>query len=196
MNIRKIREDLGKVRTCIQRRDYPRAIFLFCDAIKDLGGQTAPMDLRGDIRTALADLCANPVYKKDNPQPLSYQPGKERDLLIFFNKFYKSLKGAEDQEDYEATLQRKLNLDRCISNGKSFISQGKLSEADDCFNEALKYYKNEIAAFAMMARAMMDASQYVRALGYVRKGLQQNPENDDLKRLAEECARLRAQSGK
>lgn len=196
MNPRKIREDLGKCRTCIQRRDYQRAIYLFCIALKDLGSQAAPSDLRGDIRTALADMCADPVYKKNYQQPLSYQPGKERDLLLFFNKFYKQLMGTEDKEDYEATLQRKLNLDRCISDGKSFINQGKPSEADNCFKEALKYYKNEIAAFAMMARAMMDAGHYVRALGYIRKGLTEKPEDADLKRLSDECNKLRAQAGK
>lgn len=196
MNPRKIREDLGKVRTCIQRRDYPRAIYLFCIALKDLGGQSAPTDLRGDIRTALADICADPAYKKEYAQPLGYQPGKERDLLLFFNKFYKQLMGTEDQEDYETTLQRKLNLDRCISNGKAFLSQGKPSDADECFNEAFKYYKNEIAAFSMMAKAMMDAFQYVRALGYIRKGLNEKPDDPELKHLAQECMRLRAQSGR
>lgn len=196
MNARKIREDLGKVRTCIQRRDYPRAIFLFCTALKELGGQAAPMDLRGDIRTALTDLCADPAYKKEYPQALVYQPGKERDLMVFFNKFYKQIMGTEEQEDYEATLQRKLNLDRCINDGKSFLGQGKPSEADNCFTEALKYYKNEIAAFAMMAKAMMDAGHYVRALGYVRKGLAEKADDAELARLAGECSRMRAQSGR
>lgn len=196
MNARKIREDLGKARTCVQRRDYARAIYLFCIALKDLGGQAAPTDLRGDIRTTLADICANPVYKKEYNQSLSYQPGKERELLAFFNKFYKQIMGTEDQEDYETTLQRKLNLDRCISNGKAFISQGKFSEADECFTEAFKYYKNEFAAYSMMATAMMEAAQYVRALGYVRKGLAEKPNDPQLKQLAQECMRQRAQSGR
>lgn len=178
----------------MQRRDFPRAIYLFCLCLKDIGTQAAPMDLRGDIRATLADICSDPVYKKEYAQPLSYQPGKERDLLVFFNKFYKRIMGSEDQEDYEATLKRKLNLDRRISDGKAFVQAGKFSEADDCFADALKYYKNEIAAFSMMARAMMDAGQYARALGYIRKGLAEKPEDQDLARLNEECARLRGSS--
>lgn len=196
MNARKIREDLGRARTCVQRRDYARAIYLFCVSLKDLGGQSAPMDLRGDFRTALADICADPVYKKEFPNPLSYQPGRERELLVFFNKFYKQLMGAEDKEDYEATLKRKLNLDRCINDGKAFLSQGKPSEADECFGEAFKYYKNEFAIYAMMTKAMMDAGHYARALGYARKGLAERPDNADLRRIAEECARLRAAAGR
>ncbi len=196
MNVRKIREDLGRVKTCIQRRDYPRAVFLLCSSLKELGGQTAPMDVRGDFRNAVADICADPLYSQDNPSAQTYQPGKERELLVFFNKFYKQLVGAETTEDYESTLARKLNLDRCLNNGKRFLAEGKPREADDCFAEAQKFYKNEIAAYAIMGRAMMEAGEYVRALGHLRKGLNERPQDQDLRRLAEECLRLRAQSGR
>lgn len=194
MNARKIREDLGRIKTCIQRRDFPRAVYLFCISLKDLGGQSAPMDLRGDFRTALTDICADPVFKKEYPQAISYQPGKERELLVFFNKFYKQLMGAEDKEDYETTLARKLSLDRCINDGKAFLKQGEPSEADNSFNEAFKYYKNEFAVYSMMARAMLEAGQPARALGYVRKGLAERPDDQELLRLAQECAKLRNQS--
>ena len=71
MNTRKIPGRFGRVRTCVQRRDYPRAVYLFAMASRELGGQTAPMVVRGDIRTALADLCGDPVYKKEKcPCPL------------------------------------------------------------------------------------------------------------------------------
>lgn len=194
MNPRKIREDLGRVRTCIQRRDFVRALYLFCISLKDLGTQQTPMDLRGDFRTALADICADNAFKKAFAQPIPFQPGKEKELLAALSRLYNDLTGQEEEEDYEAALQRKLNLDHCISDGKAFISQNKFTEADECFAEALKYYRNEIAAFGMMARAMMEAAQYVRALGYVRKGLQIQPGNQDLRRLAEECNRMRNQS--
>lgn len=192
MNTRKIREDLGRIRTSIQRRDYPKAVHHFCLALKELGGQTAPMDLRGEFRTGLADLCANPIYKKTNPQPLVYQPGKEKDLYSFFKAFHNALIGEEDEEDYEATLERKMNLDRCINNGKAFIAENKFTEADDCFGEALKFYKDEISAFIIMARAMMDAGQYVRALGYIRKGLEKMPDHIELNKLCVSCNRQRA----
>lgn len=194
MNPRKIREDLGRVKTCVQRRDYPRAVFLLISALRDLGGQSAPTDLRGDFRTAIADICADPAYKKENSQPVTYQPGKERELLVFFNKFYNGLTGQEEEEDYEATLQRKLNLDRCISDGKCFLAERKISEADACFTEAFKYYKNEFGAYGMIARALLEAGEYVRALGHVRKGLSERANDAELRRIAEECLRLRAQA--
>ncbi len=196
MNARKIREDLGRIKTCIQRRDFLRALYLFCISIKDLGGQAAPMDLRGDFRTALAEICADPVYKNEYPQPLSYQPGRERDLLVFFNAFYKQLKGAENKEGYEETLQRKLSLDRCLNDGKAFLKQGEASEADNSFNEAFKYYKNEFAIYSMMAKAMLDAGHPGRALGYVRKGLAERADDKELLALAQECGKLRAKNSR
>lgn len=195
MNVRKVREGLGRVRTCVQRGEYPKAVQLVCAGLKECGSQPAPTDLRGDFRTALGDICSHAEYKKFNARPISYQAGKEKDILAYLQKFYTQLTGQqEEEEDYETALQRKLNLDRCINNGKAFVSQGKFTEADDCFTEALKYYKTEIAAFGIMARAMMDANQFVRALGYVRKGLEIQPDNVDLNQLGAECNRKRAKS--
>lgn len=191
MNPRKIREDLGRIRTSLQRRDFQGALSLLVKSLRDLGGQQAPTDIRGDFRTALTDICADAAYKKAYNQPVVYQPGKEKEILAFFQKFLTHLSGVEEEEEYEAALQRKLNLDRCINNGKAYLSQNKASEADECFAEAMKYYKDEIMAFGVMARAMMDAGQYVRALGYIRKGLQERADSPDLIKLGEECKRMR-----
>lgn len=196
MNVRKIREYLGRVKTTIQRRDYQKALELFCAALRELGNQAPPLDIRGDIRTAVADLCADPLFRKEFSQPVSYQPGKERELLAFFGKFYNSLSGHETEENHETVLARKMNLDRCINNGRAYLTQGKPSEADQCFAEAFKYYKNEFAAFSIMARAMMEAKEYVRALGYLRKGLNEKRDDAALRQLAEECLKKRAEAGR
>lgn len=45
----------------------------------------------------------------------------------------------------------------------------------------------------MMAKAMMEAGEYVRALGHIRAGLKANPGNAALADLAEACASLRQQ---
>lgn len=191
MNARKIREDLGRAKTCAQKRDVVRAVYLLCISLKDLGGQVSPTPLRTDFRNAITEICADPSFKKFYSQPVSYQPGKERELLALFNKFYKELHGKADDEEYEVALARKLNLDRCINDGKAFLNQNKPQEADERFNEALKYYKNETAAFSMMARAMMDAGHYARALGYIRLGLKEKPEDQVLTRLGAECTAKR-----
>lgn len=197
MNVRKARENLGRVRTCIQRGEFPQALHLVCDSLRDCGAQPAPMDLRGAFRTALADICSAPEYKQRYNKPLGYTAGKEKAILDFLQRLLSLVGGAaEEEEPYEEALQRKLSLDRCINDGKTFVAQGKFSDADDCFTEALKYYKNEIAAFGIMARAMMEAGQYVRALGYVRKGLEIQGNNEDLLQLQATCNKMRTRAGK
>lgn len=191
MNVRKIREDLGRAKASCARRELERSLFLMVNALKELGGQNAPMDLRGDFRSAVADIASDPDFKASVTQPVTYTPGTERDLLQLFSQCYRSLKGQEKEEEYQAALQRKLNLDHHFRDGKKFLEEGKPSEADACFSEALKFYKDETAVFGMMAKAMMDAGEYVRAIGHVRAGLKEAPQDEALKQMAEECLRLR-----
>lgn len=192
MNSRKIREDLGRARASSVRRDPLRALYLTISAIRDLGGQPAPTDLRGDLRTTVGALAADPDLKDSLPSGLGYQPGNEKDLLQILVNAYQSMQGSSEQENYETTLQRKLNIDRNLRDGKKLLAEGRASEADACFAEAMKFYKDELAIFAMMATAMINAGEYVRALGHVRNGLKEDPQNTELIHLANECMRLRS----
>lgn len=191
MNARKVREDLGRAKACCARRDTERALFLTISALKELGGQSVPLDLRGDFRAAVADLAVDPDLKAAGTPAFAYTPGAERDLLQLLSQLYRTLKGQEKEEEYQAALQRKLNLDHGFSDGKKFLAEGKPSEADACFAEALKHYRDEKAIFGMMARAMMDAGEYVRAIGHARAGLKELPDDAELTRIVEECTRLR-----
>lgn len=194
MNVRKIREDLGKAKASCQRRDLSRALFLLVACLKDLGGQQAPTDLRSDFRTLISDIGKDPQYKKISGKAVSYQPGKEKELLVFYRNLYSELQGQGSTEDYDTALQRKLNLDHAISEGKQLLAQGKVSEADAAFAKAATFYKNEYQAFAMMARALMEVGEYVRALGHLRKGLKDHPNDAAMKKLAEECQNKRPKS--
>ena len=191
MNARKVREDLGRAKSCCARRDTERALFLTITALKELGGQNAPLDLRGDFRTAISDLAAAPELKDAGVSGLTYTPGAEKDLLQKLSQIYRSMTGQEKEEEYQAALQRKLNLDRCFGEGTKLLAEGRSSEADATFAEALKHYKDEKAIFGMMARAMMDAGEYVRAIGHARAGLKELPNDAELTRIMEECSRLR-----
>ena len=191
MNARKIREDLGRAKACCSRHDTERALFLTISALKELGGQSAPLDLRGDFRTAFAELAADPDLKAAGVPALAYSPGAEKEVLQQLSQVYRTLKGQEKEEEYQSALQRKLSLDHSFSDGKKFLSAGKPTEADACFVEALKHYKDEKAIFGMMARAMMDAGEYVRAIGHARNGLKELANDAELTRIIEECTRLR-----
>ncbi|MDR2055909.1 MAG: hypothetical protein LBQ10_08605 [Desulfovibrio sp.] len=191
MNARNVREYLAKSRTTSKRGELARSLNFMISAFKALEGRPAPTELRGDIRDALADLNADPDFKNAAGAPVIYQAGQERALLNFFIRLSNSLLGLEEQEDHEAALKRKLNLDRCLKDGRKFLQEGRPAEADQCFMDALKFYKNEFPCFALIAKALMEAGEYVRALGHIRRGLKIDANDGELARLAEECARLR-----
>lgn len=209
MNARKIRENLGRVKASCMRRDFERALYLTVSAFRELGGQAAPSDLRGDFRTAMEYLAADPEFKKlvgettsapkeghaalfaSGGQGVSYQPGKEGELLELLEKMYRAFKGQENDEEYQEAVERKLKIDYCLRDGRKKLQEGKPSEADALFVEALTYYRDETALFGVIARALMEAGEYVRALGHVRAGLKVLPQNEELLRMGEECARLR-----
>lgn len=191
MNARKIRENLGRIKPCCKRGEADRALFLFMSALKELGGQTAPLDMRGDFRNGLADVLVLPKIKALAGPSLTYTPGSERELLQHCATVYRAMLDLVDDEEYEVALQRKLNIDRAFKDGKKFLREGKSSEADACFAEAMKYYKDEHAIFGMMARAMLDAGEPVRALGHVRAGLKRRPNDPALQSLLVQCAAMR-----
>ena len=190
MKVRKIREDLGRARACLKRNETPRALYLIVTAFKETG-TNPPMDLRGDFRETITALAKDEDFRREYPGPLAYQPGSERELCNLLIKIYKSVQGQEKQEDYETTLQRKLGLDHCLKEGRALLAQGKASEADAVFMDGLKNFRNEQAVFGLMAKAHMDAGEYVRALGYIKKGLSYVKDDPALLELGQICLRKR-----
>ena len=196
MNGRKIHEDLGRAKTSYKRNDLSRAVYLAISALKELGSAPAPTDTRADFREVIGNIGSDAKFKAFNNGPVFYQPGKERDVLSRFIKFYNASRSVVDEESYESALTRKLNLDHALRDGKKFLAQGKVNEAEMCFADARKFFKDEIAMFAIIAREFMAVGEYVRALGQVREGLKLQPTDGHLLRLGDECARLRAAAGK
>jgi tetratricopeptide (TPR) repeat protein len=191
VNTRLIRENLGKAKLSTSRQELRRALFLTIAAIKELGGKPFPFDMRGEFREVLSNLLADPEFRKVCTRPIAYQPGKEGEILAIMANAWKILNGAVEAEDYEATLSRKLKLDRSIIEGRRLLSEGKPSEADAAFAEAMKYYKDETAVFLLFAKVFMEAKEYVRALGHLRQGLKVDPDNETMRSMAEECLNLR-----
>ncbi|MDR1857768.1 MAG: hypothetical protein LBR22_11570 [Desulfovibrio sp.] len=191
MNTRLIRENLGKAKVSCGRQELRRALFLALAAMKELGGKQFPFDLRGDFRDLISNLQSDPEFRKVCPKHIAYQPGSEQTVQAMLADALRALSGVANEEGYEATLDRKLKLDRNIIEGKRKLAEGKPSEADAAFAEAMKYYKDEVAVFPMIARLFMESKEYVRALGHLREGLKAVPDSEQMRSMAEECLRLR-----
>lgn len=196
MNGRKIHEDLGRAKTSYKRNDLSRAVYLAISALKELGSSPAPTDTRADYREVIGYIGNDPKFREFSKQPIIYQPGKEREILSCLIKFYNASRCVVDEEDYETALTRKLHLDHALRDGKKFLAQGKVNEAELCFADARKFFRDEISMFAVIAREFMAVGEYVRALGQIREGLKLKPADGHLLRLGDECSRLRNASGK
>ena len=197
MNIRKIREDLGRAKASANRNELERALALSLLAFKELGNQAAPMDLRGDFREAINSITALAAFREHHAAPIIYQGGKEREAFVIFARVYKALRAQEMQEEpYEEAMQRKIALDRTLKEAHSELERGKVSEADALYKQALSYSKDENAVFAMIARQLMEVDEVVRALGYLKKGLAVMPGDPELLELSRKCTERRAELGR
>ena len=79
----------------------------------------------------------------------------------------------------------------------------KISEMDGevCLKVDVRKNKDAAQLHEMLcswqqAAAMLEAGEYVRALGHVRRGRKERPDDADLRQLAQECLRLRAEANR
>ena len=192
MNIRQIRENLGRVKTSFQRNEILRALLFFITGLKELGGNAPPSDLRGDIREAMQLLMRDEKVKALLPAPnFGYNPGQEKAILELFTKIHEQLQELSTHEDHKDALERKIKLDRAFLLGKRHLEQGRVSEADASFVEALQYYKDEHHIFYMIALALVELKEVVRAGPYLKKGLEALPDNAELLALVERARVIR-----
>ena len=191
MNIRQVRENLGRVRTNFQRNDMIRAVQCFITGLQGLEGAPPPSDLRGDIREAAQCLASDKNIRALLPDPFSYTPGREKELLALFTKILNQIKEAAETEDHDTALARKLKIDQAYNAGKKHLEQGRVSEADASFAEAVRAYKDEHRLFCMIAVLLVDAGEVVRAGPYLKKGLEVLPGDPELMELLERARALR-----
>ena len=169
-----------------------RAVHCFVTGLEGFGGNAPPTDVRGDIREALQHLVRDEQIKALLPDgQCVYTPGQEKDLLALFTKIHDQLKEAAETEDHETALARKIKLDRAYNAGKKLLEQGKASEADAGFAEAVLAYKDEHRLFYMIANLLVDAKEVVRAGPYLKKGLEALPGDPELMELLERARVLR-----
>ena len=191
MTPREIREHLGRVKTYYLRNEMLRALASAIKGLQGIGNTLPPTELRSAIREALQLLSRDQLVIQHLKAPLAYQPGQERIMLGLLADVYKTLRAAEEAENHDDTLARKIRLDQAYNQGLKLLEQGKASDADASFAEALKNYKDEHRVLSLMAKAFMDAGEVRRALPYFKRAVEVTPENTELLAQMEECVRQR-----
>ena len=93
MDVRKIRENLGRIKIYYLKGETLRALGFAVMALKDVvrAGGAPPVDVRGPLREGVQLLARDKDVKRLSKAPLMYQPGQERALLLTLATLYKQL---------------------------------------------------------------------------------------------------------
>ena len=191
MNVKLCRESLMRARSYFMRNDTERGLTAAIAALQKLGTTTAPTDLRSLCRECVSYVQMGPTMKAAHAPALVYTPGKEAALCTQMQQALQHLRKGSVEEDFDAALARKIKLDQTLNEGKSLLASGRTGDADAKFTEALGFYKDEHRVFYVIARAMLDAHEIVRALPYIKQGLAAAPKDVQLHSMLLECARIR-----
>ena len=163
MDLRKIREQLGYIRVYYLKGDTLRALGSAIMALRDLSrAGNLPTELRSMVREGVGYLARDEELKRHLKRPLAYQPGQEKALF--------------------------LQLGAALILGQRLVAQGKFSEAEEAFREAVSCYRDEHRLFQMIAGAFMEAGQPRRAIDYLRRAVEVEPDNAAARDMLEEVS--------
>lgn len=189
MDLRKTREQLGRIRVYYLKGDTLRALASAVMALRDLAQMSnLPTDMRSMLRDGIGFLARDEELKRYLKRPLAYQPGQEKALFIQLGAAYKEMAAQAGQESRDEAFARKQKLDRALNMGQKLVAQGKFSEAEEAFREAVSHYRDEHRLFQMIAKCFIDADQPRRAIDYLRKALEIEPDNEPARVMLEEAS--------
>lgn len=194
MDIREIREQLGRVKPYYLKNEMLRAVGSAVLGVKGVVQMGTPptTEVRSLIREGMQLLSRDETIRETLKTPLNYQAGQERSLLAQLASLYKQLLEEQNREDRDVAFARKQKLDQALNLGMRFLSQNQISEADAQFAEAVAQYKDEHTMFRLIAKALMEAGEYKRAMPYLKKGLEALPTDQELLDLFEQIKEKRA----
>lgn len=192
MTQKEIREHLGRVKPYYLRNDTLRALASAVSGLKGLGAAVPGTDVRTLIREAVQMLSRDQDIRKHVKEgALIYQPGNERAILAHLTIAYQAMREAAEIEEREVALARKIRMDQAYNQGVRHLEQGRASDADACFSEAVANYRNEHSLFGLIGKTLMNAGEARRALPYFKRGVEAKPEDAEMRNLYDECLRLR-----
>lgn len=178
MDLRKARENLGRIKIYYMKGESARALQAAIVALKELVQcNPLPTEMRGLLREGLQFITRDAELKPYLKSPIIYQPGQERQLLLSLAAIYKAMEEAAGRESHEQALERKRRLDQGINVGQKLLAQGKVSEAEESFQAALRNYRDEHRIFMLVGRWLFEAEQPRRAVPYLKKAVELEPTN-------------------
>ena len=184
MDSRLAKDALSKAKLYAAKNDFINSLKFMLQGLREINsGGTPPTDIRACIRDALQSYSSEKAVKVAAQSDLAYTPGQEKALYVSIKKAYDSFVSAANSETYDEALARKKRLDKQIILGKKYIEEGKIAEADQALQVAITYYKDEKSLFPYIAKLFIDANQPARAVLYLKKALEEQPGNPEIKNM-------------
>jgi len=177
------------VQTVVQHLNRSKAAFLKGETLRPLVSVAEALKIvittqihsqdMSKIATLLRDNLQNiskmQEVAKHLPEPLTYQPGAEKQILAQIIPLVKTLHKERKREGMDAVRARKLKIDHAIIHGTKAVQAGKFDEAKKYFREATNLHTDEDAMFLIIADRLQAAEVYKESFEYLRSALQVNP---------------------
>lgn len=191
MDIKQVRDNLRKAKLYADRGDMVGSLRLALKALPAvLKNSVVSIEVRSCIRDVASVYATDKTIRDLAKYQFIYMPGKEQLLLDAVTKAYEGLTENIITETYDEILARKKALDQHIIRGRKYLKIGKVTDADSCFQEALKLYKDEDSIFAFIGKMFLEEKQIPRASFYLKRAHEVDPDNSDVKSMIHEVIRL------
>ncbi len=193
MTPKEIRDQLIRAKICYTQKKNIECVGAIIMALRNMGDVAQPPEVCGALREVVLLICKESIVTDALDAPIVYNPGQEKALLAPFAKVFKIAMENKDKESHPDAKERKLKIDKAFNTAKKYLSQNKVSEADQAFSEAIKFYKDEHTLFKLIGEALMQAGAPKRAYPYLKKGMEVDGKSPSLQKLFQECEVLRKQ---
>lgn len=186
--LKQVRENLGRVKAYYLRNDSARALNHMILGVKEVCRlPVVSTEIRGLVREAVQTLSRDENLKPVMKTPLTYTPGQERQLLAALADLFKRYLEEMDREDRDVALVRKQKIDHAYNAGLKLLEQKQASEADASFAEAVACYRDEHRLFILIGRALLGAEEPRRALPYLKRFVEIEPDNQEGLKLLQDA---------
>lgn len=179
--VQKIKTLIARSKASYKRNEILRSLISLAEALKitlgvKLSGQSK-LDVYNGMREMTQLLGRVEDVKKHCPFPLSFTPGQERKVLLCLAKVIKVMHAEALREDREKSIQRKISIDKLLLHGKNCLKNGKISEAEKTFDEAVSHYVDEQALFSIIGSSLIEAGQERIAVKYFIQAMDESPDD-------------------
>ena len=195
MDIRSVKDALSKATLYATRSDYITSLNFMLRGLREVNSSpgTPPTEIRACIREATKSYTHEQSITDAAGFVITYNPGQEKELHVTLRKIYDILVAAAAAEEYDKALDRKKRLDKHIILGKKYIAEGKIAEADQVLQDGLSYYKDETMLFSYIAKIFLDVNQPTRALFYLKKAVEVDPNDLNAKSIIQDILSKRSE---